>query len=184
MFPKIKPKKAGVVSKKQGYHQKGSQKGKVKGKKHKPKGRKDSVEYHSPLPQNTDPTVSFEKKSQGWANKEHRPQNQQRGVSMAFPSVEKSKIQKLLVADNKSLTDFPPFRAGNITNYIRNWEKLTTDRVILDLVRGVRLSFTEVPLQDETPREYKFNSDTSNILSGEIKSLVDRGIVSKVTHSR
>lgn len=184
MFPKTKPKKGGVVSKKQGYHhQKGGPKGKTKGKKSKPKGRKDSVEYHSPLPQSSDPAMSFDKKNQGGGNKEHRPQNQQRGVSMVSPLFNVLNTQNLSAVNGSPIADSPPFRAGNIANHIRNWEKLTSDKVILDLVRGVRLSFTEVPLQDRTPREYKFNREASVILSEEIRSLEDRGIVSKITQN-
>lgn len=72
------------------------------------------------------------------------------------------------------------FRAGNIARFLDNWLKITSDQKIISMVRGVKLDFVDLPVQDCIPREYRFNKESSLILDQEIGSLVGRGIVTGV----
>lgn len=65
-----------------------------------------------------------------------------------------------------------------IARFLDKWEVITSDRNILNLIKGVRLEFSDLPRQDSRPREYKFNRESSNILDKEVASLIERGIVS------
>lgn len=42
------------------------------------------------------------------------------------------------------------------------------------MVKGVKLTFSDFPVQEQPPREYKFNRDLTMILDKEIKSLALR----------
>lgn len=56
-----------------------------------------------------------------------------------------------------------PFKAGNIARFLDSWERLTSDRTILSMVRGVQINFLDLPSQDRPPREYRFNRESAKI---------------------
>ena len=42
--------------------------------------------------------------------------------------------------------------AGNITNFIETWRTITSDSIILDMVKGCHLEFDAEPVQNYAPK--------------------------------
>ena len=58
------------------------------------------------------------------------------------------------------------FRVGSISNYIDNWNKITNNNIILDIVEGCHIEFDAEPIQPDTC-----------ILMGEINKLLQKEVV-------
>ena len=43
------------------------------------------------------------------------------------------------------------FSAGNIKHCLNEWQNITSDKVILDLVKGYKIEFEEIPHQTTVP---------------------------------
>ena len=71
------------------------------------------------------------------------------------------------------------FSAGHIKNFVTNWEKLTSDNVILDIVKnGLKLNFTsEVP--QKGPFEYPRSKQDTSIISTEVDKLLQKGVITE-----
>lgn len=72
------------------------------------------------------------------------------------------------------------FYGGKIADFKHVWIKLTSDKWILDTVSGYHLEFENVPYQPFIPPPIKFNSNEQQQISKEIKSMLDREIISEV----
>ena len=70
--------------------------------------------------------------------------------------------------------EVPEKVAGSISDHLSNWEKITSDPVVLSNVEGVKLIFDETPIQQEIPRQYKFNNLLSGVVDNEIDSLLQK----------
>ena len=67
--------------------------------------------------------------------------------------------------------------AGNIGNCLSNWEKITQDRYLLDIIRhGLKLNFTVNP-PSCTPFEPGRSINNQTILNGEVKKLLAKGVI-------
>ena len=67
------------------------------------------------------------------------------------------------------LSDVDNYRAGNISRYLYNWFKITTDSVILDIVQnGLKMEFIDKP-----PTQTKVYSHPVSILE---QSIIDEEI--------
>lgn len=137
---------------------------KQKGKKimNRPKQRRESVDYQSPLPQNADGNnnPNFNRRPNSNAGKKGNQQNSQVSINDPFPFIDQE------------------FRAGNISRFLPAWKLLTSDREILDIVRGLTIPFVSLPVQTVIPREYRFNRETKSVLDSEVRNLKHRGIIS------
>ncbi len=70
------------------------------------------------------------------------------------------------------------FTAGNIRNYIRNWEDLTGDINILDIVKnGLKLNFTDAPPDSREPFEYPRSKTEFEKIDVEVRKLLKKGVV-------
>ena len=54
-----------------------------------------------------------------------------------------------------------PVQAGRLKTYIQNWQVITQDPWILDVVSGRSIDWVETPKQNLVPKELKFNQETS-----------------------
>lgn len=75
------------------------------------------------------------------------------------------------------------FKAGKVASHLSAWAKITQDPFVLQMVGGVNIQFTkgERPPDTELPsvREYKFSTEDSKLLSKELVSMLEKGIVEK-----
>ena len=69
------------------------------------------------------------------------------------------------------------YKAGNIKNYLGNWEKITSDNVILDIIEnGLKIEFLGSP-PTSRPYRLKFSEKEENFISAEIDKLVKKGVI-------
>ena len=73
------------------------------------------------------------------------------------------------------------YKAGNLSNCLAEWQKITSDSHILDIVEnGLRLDFIDSPPVC-TPYEYGRNKEESIIIDEEIQKLLKKKVI-KITN--
>ena len=77
-----------------------------------------------------------------------------------------------------------PFQAGRLSNFVKEWRKLTSDPNILDIVRGCHI---DIQLKDINVMElcahksqYNFNALEAGVIEREIKELLKLGVIIEV----
>ena len=73
---------------------------------------------------------------------------------------------------------------GFITDRLSAWENITTDRNVLDIVKGVRLDFSSIPCQASPPHPIRFKSDEEFLISQQLKQFLQRGIIRRARHEK
>ena len=69
--------------------------------------------------------------------------------------------------------------ACNITNYVSQWCKVTSDKFIIDIVRhGLRINFTQEPPERE-PFEYKRCKQDFLIIEMEVAKIISKEVISE-----
>ena len=66
------------------------------------------------------------------------------------------------------------FKAGRIKGYLLNWVKLTTDPHILNIVKGCKIDFDQLPQKRQPPY--------LTTIRAEIEKLVLKGVLLKSSH--
>ena len=56
---------------------------------------------------------------------------------------------------------YSSFRAGNVKTCLHNWKQLTKDRNIIGIVTGVKLEFSEKPVQKQAPSQIFNGKETA-----------------------
>ena len=74
------------------------------------------------------------------------------------------------------------FVAGNLPNFLSNWEEITCDSWILDCISGVKLPFIAQPKQLSPPRPYRLKVEERPIMSMEIEKLLLKGVIEEAVH--
>ena len=74
-------------------------------------------------------------------------------------------------------------RAGMVSSYLPEWEKLTSDLFILQCVKGVKIPFIQIPCQSLEPNQYVFDKDRAFAIQNEIDRLLAREAICQVTHT-
>ena len=72
--------------------------------------------------------------------------------------------------------------AGRIQRYIDNWEQLTTDSVILDIVRGCQIDFIQKPYQLFIPKETVFSAKEQVIVEFKLAKLLKKKVITPSHH--
>ena len=76
-----------------------------------------------------------------------------------------------------------PFKAGRIQYYLNEWETISSDRNILDIVKGCKIEFkSNTPHQMKHPKEITFSSVETGFIDTEIKRLLDKGVIVPSCH--
>ena len=68
------------------------------------------------------------------------------------------------------------FRAGQIRFKREEWEKITSDKNVLDMISGVKIDLTEEPLQGKG-HESKFSKEETLQIEKEISELAKKGVI-------
>lgn len=86
------------------------------------------------------------------------------------------------MSDLISSLEFPVknFMGGNIVNRLKEWLFLTSDKNILDIVKGVKLDFLNWPVQEKIPRPYRMNQEQSGFIDSELRILLEKSIIERV----
>ena len=71
------------------------------------------------------------------------------------------------------------FRAGRLADHLDFWKSLTSDRNILNTVKGLSLELFKYPYQKFVPHEYKFTDVEKAALSIEIDKMLEKHIIVK-----
>ena len=75
------------------------------------------------------------------------------------------------------------FQAGRIAHFSNKWSEITSDKFILNLVKnGIFIEFDNFQAQSEIPRQYNFNVTEHQAILNEIQSLLNKGVIKKVSH--
>ena len=76
-----------------------------------------------------------------------------------------------------SISKADSFQAGNITNFLENWKRITSDKYILDIVKhGLKLEFlSEAPHRE--PFRETYNTKENIIISQEINKLLKKKVI-------
>ena len=72
------------------------------------------------------------------------------------------------------------FKAGQISHYMYSWKQITHDPWVLEIVRGFRLPFMEIPVQFREPNPYKLSDIEKQSASSEISKLLKKGVLEEV----
>ena len=76
------------------------------------------------------------------------------------------------------------FRGGRLKQFAPNWKEFTSDKWILESIKGCIIEFTETPCQISTPYEKKFTLEEEQIIDVEINRLLRKNIIIETIHSQ
>ena len=74
--------------------------------------------------------------------------------------------------------------AGRLKFFLKKWGKVTNDSTILSIVKGYSMDFVEIPYQPKTPRRAKLNQVQEQIVSQEVKEMLERGAIREAIHCK
>ena len=75
------------------------------------------------------------------------------------------------------------FRAGQIRKHLTEWERISNDDVILNMVKGVDIDFAEIPVQTSSVLQPRFSREQTQAISDEVQELLKAGVVTTCEHS-
>ena len=69
--------------------------------------------------------------------------------------------------------------AGRLSQFVKQWEKVTHDQEILSIVKRYQMPFTNLSIQ-EKPNTIKMSEQHSLLVDQEISELLEKGAIQKV----
>ena len=74
------------------------------------------------------------------------------------------------------------FIGGKISSFTPQWEIITSDRYILDIIQfGYKIEFSSMPCIDCNRKEIKFSGKEHNVINELLKKLTIKGVIEKVS---
>ena len=83
--------------------------------------------------------------------------------------------------ENSFLNTPDNFVGGKISKFLVNWCQLSSDKWLLDIIKGYRIEFDEYPLQFSIPNQLLFNSEETEIINAEIEKFLNKQIIVPVS---
>ena len=75
------------------------------------------------------------------------------------------------------------FKAGGLREYYNQWQALTSDPEILQMILGQPIEFARTPYQRVVPREKKtLDLDEQHVIDTEIDKLLAKGAITPSSH--
>lgn len=74
-----------------------------------------------------------------------------------------------------SLTNFPS--GGNIANCLTNWQELTSDLWILQVVTGFKIPFWGPPFQEKEPKPFNLSVHQRTMFQEAVDSLLEKNVI-------
>ena len=78
--------------------------------------------------------------------------------------------------------NFSTCPAGRLQHFVRNWQELTSDRIILSYVKGCKIEFEIFPNQARAPKPLPFSVSEQTIIHRELQTLLQKGVIEKCFH--
>ena len=69
------------------------------------------------------------------------------------------------------------FQAGRLKNFVHEWDRITSDPVVLNAVSGFKIPFTSMPIQHKLPVPIAFSSEEQKQIQQELTRLVKCGVL-------
>ena len=76
------------------------------------------------------------------------------------------------------------FSAGQITSYLHNWRKITSDPYILNIVSGDTIEFISHPPCQQNYPPNSISGDLLLAIESELKDLLSKGVITPVEHEK
>ena len=70
---------------------------------------------------------------------------------------------------------------GRLALFLDNWQKVTHDRWVLEIVQGYRLELLQEPVQSVCPRMLQTSPHEQSLLQEEILSMLQKGAITQLT---
>ena len=112
--------------------------------------------------------ISEQEKEQETTQRDNRVQRGQLEVSYVDLNIE-NWIQEMRTKIKQA--------GGQIRYCIDQWENITSDREILDIVKGTHIDFEELPSQNFLPSQIKFTKVESVIIQKEVESVLKGKVI-------
>ena len=74
--------------------------------------------------------------------------------------------------------------AGRLSLFYSNWTKPTQDPNVLNVIQDFEITFLENPYQTKLPNPPVLNDDQPNLVREEVKEMLLKGVIQKVTKCR
>ena len=72
------------------------------------------------------------------------------------------------------------FKGGQITNNLYAWKTITRDPWVLDVVKGLKIPFLQIPVQESEPRPYRLSQTECEAATTEISKLLELDVLEEV----
>ena len=69
---------------------------------------------------------------------------------------------------------------GRLTCSLYQWQRITSDPMILAWIRGHRLPLLEQPFQISEPKQLMLSNKQNKLISQEVQSMLDMGVIGSV----
>ena len=76
------------------------------------------------------------------------------------------------------------FQAGQVSEHLHEWEQLTSDPEILQIVEGDIIRFESEPPERQTARQCNVSEETKVLMDEELLGMLDKKIVKKTIHEQ
>ena len=157
---------------------------------------KEATVNHEPMANdynaNSNQTIDIDKYDTIVSLSPCRPQGQEPGATPQHQGTNEAQDQPKL---DKEVGKFPmkckktglskgkqEFQAGSVSNCAAEWAKITSDFRILSNIRGYKLEFNSLPIQDRPMAELPFSKIEKQFIKEEICRLLDKGVIVKAAH--
>ena len=87
----------------------------------------------------------------------------------------------LLLSISNSMKNF---QAGQVSEHLHEWEQLTSDPEILQIVEGDIIRFESEPPERQTARQCNVSEETKVLMDEELLGMLDKKIVKKTIHEQ
>ena len=71
-------------------------------------------------------------------------------------------------------------RAGRLQYFLKEWEEITKDPFILELVKGYQIPFLSEPFQTAPPSSISISQEETAIVDQEIQEILKKGAIKLV----
>ena len=73
-------------------------------------------------------------------------------------------------------------QAGRLKFHHEKWTKITSEKVILDIVKGYNIDFISVPFQAHPPRQPTLDKHEQIVLNALLTELIQKGVIEICAH--
>lgn len=75
-------------------------------------------------------------------------------------------------------------KAGQLRHFLPKWRTITSDKIILSFVEGVKIEFVNEPLQARLPRVHGFEDTEKRIINDNIMALLSKGVIEQCSYTQ